>query len=125
MHSSAGSQLTGTTQRLPPRSPFRRCSPLPFVLMLSSRSTVRNPPKHYSQCTYHLPATNREHRQEQEAGVRCEREGRPPDLCRVLGYWSCSCSYSSRRWWRYPPFRPGMSSCCLFIMNGFIETHTS
>lgn len=35
------------------------------------------------------------------------REGWSPDLCRVMGYWSCRCPYSSCLWWRNSPCRSG------------------
>jgi len=58
---------------------------------------------------------------EQASAIRCEREGRSPDVrfrglvacvghlltwkkvCGVLGYWTCRRSYSSCLWWWNPP----------------------
>lgn len=66
---------------------------------------------------------HREHRKEQAPGLRRERKGRPPNLCRVLGYRSCRRSYSPcRRWWN-APLRPGTyipsyrSSPLIFVLG--------
>ena len=40
-------------------------------------------------------------------GVRCLRQGWPPDGCRVLGHWSGRVPYPPCAWRRYPPLRPG------------------
>ena len=49
----------------------------------------------------------REHRQEQKAGIFREREGRPPNERRIVGYWSRCCPYSPCWRRRNPPFGSG------------------
>ena len=51
--------------------------------------------------------TTRVHGQEQATGLRRLREGRSPNLCRVLGNWTSCCPYPPCRWWWYPTIRTG------------------
>ena len=45
--------------------------------------------------------------QEPTTSLRRLREGRSPNLCRVLGYWTSCRPYPSCRWWRNPAIRTG------------------
>lgn len=92
-------------QRRPARSRCLRSLPRRSDLMSCNRCTVSNIVFQAGEQAFE--PSRREHREEQEASVLRQREGWPPDECRVLGYRSCCCAYPPCRWWRYPPLRPG------------------
>lgn len=91
------------TESPPPPSPSPPSSLPPSGSMSSPRSTV-SPPR--AVPAPHSPPP-RERRKEQAPGLRRQRKGGPPDLCRVLGHRPCRRAYPPCRRRRNTPLGPG------------------